>query len=174
MKKNRPVTPGRVERALRFVAWLIAHHGMIECAPLMERLERELKVYQELRDPVSRARAILARYGQPLDEESASREPSDIVSLAVTTQLVCSQCGAAGAGSCCCGAAYGPAGQHATEVVAANPDKSDRAIAADIGVNKDTVRRARTGANAPVANQAIGRPRKSSGKPRKRRASAST
>lgn len=163
MKENRPVTPERLERALRFVAWVIAHHGMIEYAPLMERLERELKVYQESRDPVSRARAILARYGQPLDE-GASREPSDIVSP-VTTQPVCSQCGAAAAGSCRCGAAYISAGRRAAEVVAAKPDKSDRATAG-IGVNKDTVRRARTGANAPVAKQAIGRPRKSSGKPR--------
>jgi hypothetical protein len=36
--------------------------------------------------------------------------------------------------------------------VAANPEKSDRAIAAEIGVNKATVSRARiqTGSNAPV------------------------
>jgi hypothetical protein len=40
----------------------------------------------------------------------------------------------------------------AAKAVAANPDKSDRATAAEIGVGKDTVRRARksVGANAPT------------------------
>jgi hypothetical protein len=46
--------------------------------------------------------------------------------------------------------AYVPAGRRAEEAVKANPGKSNRAIADEIGVGKDTVRRARTGASAPV------------------------
>jgi hypothetical protein len=67
-------------------------------------------------------------------------------------RLECSACGATADAACNCGAPYLPAGQRAAEAVTANPMKSDRAIADDIGVSKDTVRRARktTGACAPV------------------------
>ena len=64
---------------------------------------------------------------------------------------VCSNCGAQARAACNCGAEYIRAGAFAAKAVAANPDKSDRAIAAEIGVGKDTVRRARQGgANAPT------------------------
>jgi len=43
-----------------------------------------------------------------------------------------------------------PAGELAKAAVAANPEMSNRAIAEKIGVGKDSVRRARTGAKAPV------------------------
>jgi len=45
--------------------------------------------------------------------------------------------------SCNCGAGYVPAGQRAAAAIKANPDKSDRAIADEIGVSNQTVRRAR-------------------------------
>jgi hypothetical protein len=70
------------------------------------------------------------------------------------TKLTCSKCGAAGQGSCSCGAPYLPAGERAGQAVAAHPEKSDSAIAAEIGVNRATVTRARkktTRANAHVA-----------------------
>ena len=66
-----------------------------------------------------------------------------VVPMPVRTSLVCSSCGAAGEGSCRCGAPYVAPGQRAAEAVAANPGKTDRAIAADIGVDAETVRRAR-------------------------------
>jgi hypothetical protein len=71
----------------------------------------------------------------------------------LVARMECSKCGAPGTGTCDCGAPYVPAGQRAKAAVAAHPEKSDRAIAEEIGVGKDTVRRARveaTGANAPV------------------------
>jgi hypothetical protein len=68
----------------------------------------------------------------------------------VPFRLECSACGAGGEASCTCGAPYLPAGQRAVEAVKANPEKSNRAIAGELGVSKDTVRRARTGASAPV------------------------
>jgi hypothetical protein len=45
-----------------------------------------------------------------------------------------------------------PAGEFAARALKANPEKSDRAIADDFGIGKDTVRRARksSGASAPV------------------------
>jgi hypothetical protein len=42
-----------------------------------------------------------------------------------------------------CGVSYLPAGKRAEEAVAANPEKSDGLIAEEIGVGKETVRRAR-------------------------------
>jgi hypothetical protein len=66
--------------------------------------------------------------------------------------LECSSCGATADASCNCGAPYVPARERAAAAVAANPEKSDRAIAADIGVSHPTVAKARktTGNNLPV------------------------
>lgn len=58
-------------------------------------------------------------------------------------RLQCSSCGAEANASCDCGKPYVPAGARAAAAVAANPEKSDRAIAADIGVSRTTVQRAR-------------------------------
>ena len=41
------------------VAYVISTYGETQYLPLMERLERELLMFKEGRDPVSRARAIL-------------------------------------------------------------------------------------------------------------------
>jgi hypothetical protein len=57
---EKPVTAEAIEELLHFVAYLIAEKGRVEYGPLLERLERELILYKEARDPVSRARAILA------------------------------------------------------------------------------------------------------------------
>jgi hypothetical protein len=79
-------------------------------------------------------------------------------------RLECSLCGASTNATCECGAPYVPAGARAAAAVAANPEKSDRALATEIGVGKDTMRRARksTGASEPVKR--VGR----DGKARKR------
>jgi hypothetical protein len=71
------------------------------------------------------------------------------------THLACSKCFATTEVKCDCGVAYiyVPAGERAQQAVADNPEKSDRAIAAEVGVNAETVRRARkrsTAANAAV------------------------
>jgi hypothetical protein len=66
-----------------------------------------------------------------------------LLPAAVPRQLGCSACGATADAACDCGAPYLPAGQRAAEAVAANPEKSDRAIAAEIGVDKNTVAAAR-------------------------------
>jgi len=66
--------------------------------------------------------------------------------------LMCPQCQAKAQAKCDCGVGYVPAGDLARREVIRNPQKSDRAIAKQLGIAKDTVRRARTstGANAPV------------------------
>jgi len=65
-------------------------------------------------------------------------------------QMACTVCGAKAEASCRCGAPYLPAGERAKLAVIANPEKSDRAIADEIGVHRRTVERARShGANAP-------------------------
>jgi hypothetical protein len=66
--------------------------------------------------------------------------------------LKCERCNAEITAGCSCGVSYVPASIRAADALAADPEKSDRAIAEDIGVGKDTVRRARkaTGAPAPV------------------------
>lgn len=68
--------------------------------------------------------------------------PNTVIQFAVQ-RLACSACGAEANASCNCGKPYIPAKQRAVEAVKANPQKSDRAIAADIGVAPNTVRAAR-------------------------------
>jgi hypothetical protein len=65
-------------------------------------------------------------------------------------KLRCTACGALADAACNCGAPYEPAGKLAERAIAANPDKSDRAIAKELGVNNATVSRARN--RAGVAN----------------------
>ena len=57
--------------------------------------------------------------------------------------IACTRCGAEADAACECGKPYEPASQRAAEAVKANPGKSDRVIAAEIGVGSNTVRRAR-------------------------------
>ncbi len=67
-------------------------------------------------------------------------------------RLECSSCGAGGEGTCDCGAPYVAAGTRAAAAVAENPGMSDRAIAAELGVDHKTVGKARRagGDNSPV------------------------
>lgn len=66
-------------------------------------------------------------------------------------QLTCVKCGAETDAACNCGVEYKPAAARAAEAIAANPEKSNRAIAADIGVSEPTVRRARKSTASPDA-----------------------
>jgi hypothetical protein len=59
-------------------------------------------------------------------------------------RLACSACGAEANASCDCGKPYVPKLQRAAEAVAEHPEKSNRAIADDIGVDEKTVRQARS------------------------------
>jgi hypothetical protein len=61
----------------------------------------------------------------------------------VTRAMDCSECGVEAAAACDCGAPYIPAGVAAAKAVTAHPEKSDRAIAAEIGVSDKTVGKAR-------------------------------
>jgi hypothetical protein len=58
-------------------------------------------------------------------------------------RMACVSCGAEANASCNCGVNYQPKSIRATEAVRANPGKSDRAIAAEIGVSPMTVNRVR-------------------------------
>jgi hypothetical protein len=59
-------------------------------------------------------------------------------------QLICDGCGAETHASCNCGAIYRPkALERAAAAVAEHPEKSDRAIAKEIGVSHPTVAKAR-------------------------------
>lgn len=85
-----------------------------------------------------------------------------------TRILECSACGAEGSATCDCGAPYIAAGARAAAAVAANPGKSDRLIATEIGVNQSTVSRARnktTDASAAVRVGKDGKKRKLPTKP---------
>ena len=65
-------------------------------------------------------------------------------------RMVCTGCGAEANASCNCGKAYVPKAVRAAEAVTANPEKSDRAIAAEIGVSDKTVAKARTAEQSAV------------------------
>jgi hypothetical protein len=58
-------------------------------------------------------------------------------------RMVCTGCGAEANASCNCGVVYQPKSVRAAEAVTANPEKSDRAIAKEIGVHHSTVNEAR-------------------------------
>jgi hypothetical protein len=59
-------------------------------------------------------------------------------------RLFCSQCGAQAKAACDCrGAFYVPARMYAAQAIAANPGKSNRVLAKEIGVDESTVRVAR-------------------------------
>ena len=70
----------------------------------------------------------------------------------VNRSMECSSCGAAGIAACDCGAPYMPASARAAAAIVADRDKSDRAIAADLGIDHKTVGKARrsTGDYSPV------------------------
>jgi len=61
----------------------------------------------------------------------------------VNRAMECSSCGAAGIAACDCGAPYMPAADRAAKALAANPRKSNRAIAGEVGVDEGTVRKIR-------------------------------
>lgn len=81
----------------------------------------------------------------------------------------CTSCGATVDAACDCGAPYAPAGDRAAAAVAANPQKSNRAIADEIGVSYETVRRARTDTDVSVDDDArVGLDGKARRMPRRR------
>jgi hypothetical protein len=77
---------------------------------------------------------------------------AEIVPMPITVPLQCSRCGAEGTGSCRCNAPYMQAAKRAAPALAAHPEKSDRAIAREIGVSHVTVGKVRkaTGKEVPV------------------------
>lgn len=58
-------------------------------------------------------------------------------------RLECIACGAETNATCTCGVGYKPKAMLAAEAIKANPAKSNRMIAAELGVSEPTVRRAR-------------------------------
>jgi hypothetical protein len=78
------------------------------------------------------------------------------------SRLECSSCGAEANASCDCGKPYVPAKVRAADAIKANPEKSNRAIADEIGVSDMTVGRARKeGATDVAPEEVIGRDGKS-------------
>jgi hypothetical protein len=71
--------------------------------------------------------------------------------------ICCSKCGAKARPRCTCGVAYIPAAEFAVRAVKANPQKSDRAIAAELGIAPNTVRKARATAQKCAVEKRIGR-----------------
>jgi hypothetical protein len=71
-----------------------------------------------------------------------------VVQMAVQ-QMVCTSCGSEANASCNCGKPYVPKKQRAAEAIAANPRKSNVAIAEELGVGAETVRRAREELGSP-------------------------
>jgi hypothetical protein len=85
---------------------------------------------------------------------------ADIVTLPL--RLRCSCCGATAEATCECGVAYVPPVEFARQAVERSPEKSDRAIAEEIGVDHKTVAAARraTGENSPVRRGKDGKTRR--------------
>lgn len=69
-------------------------------------------------------------------------------------RMVCTGCGVEANASCSCGVAYSPKVVRAAEAIKANPQKSNRAIADDLGVSEGTVRSARNSGAQDYAPEA--------------------
>ncbi len=84
-----------------------------------------------------------------------------VIQMAVQ-QLSCTGCGAEANASCNCGKPYLPKTALAVKAVTANPERSDRSIGADIGVDHKTVAKARRliGDNSPVREGMDGKVRR--------------
>lgn len=87
--------------------------------------------------------------------------PAEIHNIAdhIKTQLVCSECGAPGQGSCHCGAPYVKPGERAEAVVKANPEKSSYVLAEETGIPQSTINRAqrKIGKSNDLPEKRIGR-----------------
>jgi hypothetical protein len=80
-------------------------------------------------------------------EGGVMRAPTEqVISI---SRLICTGCGAETNATCNCGMEYRPKSERAREAVEANPEKSNRAIAEEIGVDEKTVRKARADQSAP-------------------------
>jgi hypothetical protein len=77
----------------------------------------------------------------------------------VPNRLKCSECGVEVDAGCSCDVAYVPAIERAKAAVEASPEKSNRAIAAEIGADEKTVRKARksTADRSAVGGKRTGR-----------------
>jgi hypothetical protein len=85
--------------------------------------------------------------------ELSSEAKATTAADASVQRMVCTGCGAEANASCNCGVAYVPKSVRAAEAVKANPERSSRALAKEIGVDKNTVEKARkdpTGDKSPV------------------------
>jgi hypothetical protein len=80
----------------------------------------------------------------PPDKSTARcGQAAGAIVIKMPQRLECSSCGATANAACDCGAPYVPAGVRAADAIAANPEKSDRRIAKEIGVSQPTVSKAR-------------------------------
>lgn len=86
--------------------------------------------------------------------------PADTIIQFSVQRMACTSCGVEANASCNCGVAYAPKIVRATEAIKANPQKSNRAIAEEIGADEKTVRKARADQSAPVGD-CVGRDGKS-------------
>ena len=77
-------------------------------------------------------------------------------------RMICTACGAEANASCTCGVAYTPKSIRAAEAIKADPEKSDRAIAEEIGTSPTTVGKARQQVSTDwTPDQHVGRDGKS-------------
>jgi hypothetical protein len=70
-------------------------------------------------------------------------------------RMQCTQCGAEANASCNCGVNYKPVQERVREYDEANPGKSTRAAAADLGVDQSTVSRARASSDADASPETV-------------------
>jgi hypothetical protein len=76
--------------------------------------------------------------------------PTPVIKLSIQ-RMVCTGCGAEANASCNCGKAYVPKAVRAAEAIAANPKKSNRQIADEIGADEKEVRRQRAKLGADIS-----------------------
>jgi hypothetical protein len=92
---------------------------------------------------------------------STANSENTVIQFSVQ-RMVCTGCGAEANASCNCGVSYVAKSVRAAEAIKANPRKSDRDIADEIGANQSTVSRARADlGDAYASPERVGRDGKS-------------
>jgi hypothetical protein len=137
----------------------IAEHGIAELQAILATGRLPISTCERIANlpPEAQPKAIQEALGNPHVRPYPERQrprPAPPRPPTPRDRLECPKCHATTAVKCDCGVAYVyvSAGKRAAEAVAANPEKSDRAIAAEIGVSHPTVSKARreaTGKDLP-------------------------
>ena len=171
-------TKKEVEAGLKLLSNVRAQYKLTDhpaLGPMTRRWLRTAKQREPLRDGRTVALETMRRLEQASSRPGVQRAAArsidiiarvdmDNIDMSAKRWLVCIDCGTTMAAGCDCGSTYEPKQDMAVTALKRSPEKSDRAIAAEIGVSDRTVNRARATSVAPDDNPLGDKPERRLGK----------